>query len=142
MYIDYRKVCDSVPHSWLLKVLKIIHKIQPQLIIFLGNIVETWKTRLQLNTSTGIVETEPIKIQRGIFQGDSLSPLWFCLALNPLSNKLNALTPGYQLLYNDTMTDILTDQQSCKINQLLFSFIWDTSYCTQLPLITYTNQLM
>ena len=77
MYIDYKKAYDSVPHSWLLKVLK-IYKIHPQLIDFLGNIVEKWKTRLQLNTSTGIVETEPITIQGGIFQGDSVSPLWFC----------------------------------------------------------------
>jgi len=31
----------------------------------------------------------PIRIQPGIYQGDSLSPLWFCLALNPLSYLLN-----------------------------------------------------
>jgi len=32
---------------------------------------------------------DPIRIQRGVIQGDILSPLWFCLALNPLSYLLN-----------------------------------------------------
>ncbi|XP_060525288.1 uncharacterized protein LOC132701424 [Cylas formicarius] len=38
-----------------------------------------------------------IKIQRGIFQGDALSALWFCIALNPLSSALNNLKQGYPL---------------------------------------------
>lgn len=40
---------------------------------------------------------EPIRIERGIFQGDSLSPLWFCLALNPLSTLLEGSGLGYRL---------------------------------------------
>ncbi|KAJ8714401.1 hypothetical protein PYW07_002626 [Mythimna separata] len=41
--------------------------------------------------------SEPVRIERGIFQGDSLSPLWFCLALNPLSTLLENTGLGYQL---------------------------------------------
>lgn len=37
-----------------------------------------------------------INIRKGIFQGDSLSPLWFCLALNPLSHLLNQCKSGYR----------------------------------------------
>ena len=33
----------------------------------------------------GVLETGPIKSKRGIFQGDSLSPLLFAMSLNPLS---------------------------------------------------------
>ncbi|KAM3959727.1 uncharacterized protein ACR2FA_006251 [Aphomia sociella] len=40
---------------------------------------------------------ECVKIKRGIFQGDSLSPLWFCLALNPLSTLLRDSGLGYRL---------------------------------------------
>ena len=36
-----------------------------------------------------------ICIQRGIYQWDSLSPLWFCLALNPLSYLLNRTNYGF-----------------------------------------------
>ena len=35
--------------------------------------------------------------QRGIFQGDSLSPLLFCMALNSLSTELNRTGYGYRM---------------------------------------------
>ncbi|KAI5731919.1 hypothetical protein M8J77_018419 [Diaphorina citri] len=41
--------------------------------------------------------TPIIQITRGIFQGDSLSPIWFCLALNPLSKLLSRTGIGYNL---------------------------------------------
>ena len=40
---------------------------------------------------------KPIQIRRGIFQGDSLSPLLFCIALIPLTNELNRADCGYQV---------------------------------------------
>ena len=39
--------------------------------------------------------SEPIRIKRDICQGDSLSPLWFCLALNSLSTLLE--NAGFRL---------------------------------------------
>ena len=41
------------------------------------------------------IMNDPIRIQRGIYQGDSLSPLWFFLALNPLSYLLNRTNYGF-----------------------------------------------
>ena len=55
-----------------------------------------------------VLETGPIRIKRGIFQGDSLSPLLFTMSLNPLSMELNQTKYGYQL-----------DKQT-KINHLLY----------------------
>ena len=43
----------------------------------------------------GTVKTRIMQIRRGIFQGDSLSPLLFCMALNPLSTELNRTGYGY-----------------------------------------------
>ncbi|KAL0810623.1 hypothetical protein ABMA28_010737 [Loxostege sticticalis] len=95
MYIDYRKAYDSVPHSWLLKVLD-IYKINPLITHFLQTAMQKWKTSLKMSDT----QTEPIAIKRGIFQGDSFSPLWFCLALNPLSNTLNHTEIGYPIMHN------------------------------------------
>ena len=57
--------------------------------------MSTWQTIMVLNYTTGKIVTNPISIKNGIFQGDSLSPLLFCLALAPLSNLLNKTNMGY-----------------------------------------------
>ena len=54
-----------------------------------------WKTRMCLHAENKLIETEDIKIQCGIFQGDSLSPL-FCICLIPLTEQLNRLNTGYE----------------------------------------------
>ena len=46
-------------------------------------------TTLKVKVKNHRIMSNPIRIQRGIYQGDSLGPLWFCLALNPLSYLLN-----------------------------------------------------
>ena len=43
------------------------------------------------------MQSQPIQIRRGIFQGDSLSPLSFCIAFIPLTNELNKADCGYQV---------------------------------------------
>ena len=42
-------------------------------------------------------QLQPIQIRRGLFQGDSLSPLLYCIALIPLTKELNRADCGYQL---------------------------------------------
>ena len=41
------------------------------------------------------MQSQPTQIGRRIFQGDSLSPLLFCIVLIPLTNKLNRADCGY-----------------------------------------------
>jgi hypothetical protein len=43
-----------------------------------------------------VIETDDSEIQCGIFQGDTLSPLLFCICLIPLTEKLNKLNTGYE----------------------------------------------
>ena len=57
-----------------------------------------WATVLELRTA-GKVRSTPVKYNRGLFQGDSLSPLLFCLAIVPISQVLNR-TKGYTLWNN------------------------------------------
>ena len=67
-----------------------------------------WKTNMTLVHKEGVLETGQIRIKRGIFQGDSLSPLLFTMSLNPLSQELPKTGYGYQL-----------DEQT-KINHLFY----------------------
>ena len=42
--------------------------------------MSNWKTTMTLSYNDGCIITDQIKIQRGVFQGDSFSPLLSCLA--------------------------------------------------------------
>jgi len=75
-----------------------------------------WRTHMCLHAKNKLIETEDIKIQCGIFQGDSLLPLLFCICLIPLTEQLNWLNTGYEerttktkishLLYMDDLKQI------------------------------------
>ena len=82
--IDYKKAFDSVPYSWILKCLQ-MYKIHPVLITFIEESMSQWKTNMTLVCKAGVLEIGPIRIKRGVFQGDSLSPLLFTMSINPLS---------------------------------------------------------
>ena len=49
---------------------------------------------MSLHTENKLIESDGIKIQCGIFQGDSLSPLLFCIYLISLTEQLNRLNTG------------------------------------------------
>lgn len=95
-WIDYQKAFDSVPHSWLCRILE-IYKIHPDICNTLKYLMRSWRTSLNVKGDSYTYSTSEISIRRGIFQGDSLSPLWFCMALNPLSAMLNRSKYGYAL---------------------------------------------
>ena len=90
-WIDYKKAYDSVPHTWILESLR-LHKIEPRLVAFIQQSMSHWKTKLYSNSKS----TAEIKINCGIYQGDALSPLLFCIALNPLSVILDKSGYGYK----------------------------------------------
>ncbi|XP_045492418.1 uncharacterized protein LOC123691877 [Colias croceus] len=98
-YIDYKKAFDSIPHTWLIQILK-MYKVNSKLVDFLQNIMTQWKTTLHLSTHHINISTREIFIRKGIYQGDSLSPMWFCLALNPLSHLLQNSKAGYYFKRN------------------------------------------
>ena len=82
------------------------------LIHFLQSCMSLWETNLHLSHSNGTLTSSDMQINCGIFQGDSLAPLLFCLALIPLSQLLNDTGYGYRienrkinhLFYTDDLT--------------------------------------
>ena len=75
-WIDLRKAFDSVPHSWLLEVLR-LYKVTPTIISAVSELMKTWSTSMFLGSGEQAIQTDEIPIRRGIYQGDSLSPFYF-----------------------------------------------------------------
>jgi hypothetical protein len=59
--------------------------------------MEKSNTTLQLKTKQEVMQSQPIQIRRGIFHGDSLSQLVFCIALIPLTHELHRADCGYKV---------------------------------------------
>jgi len=105
-WIDYKKAYDMVSHSWILESVTLAG-IAENIKRLLKNCMDNWKTELNAyETMLG-----EVNIRQGIFQGDSLSPLLFVIAIIPLTRTLRQCDVGYQL--GD-------GHSNCKINHLLF----------------------
>ena len=96
LYVDYKKAYDSIPHAWIKESLT-VYKISPTIIEFICSSMIKWKVDLALFYEGGCIKVNNVLFKRGIFQGDSLSPLLFIIALNPLSLIINRRCTGYKL---------------------------------------------
>ena len=103
-WIDYVKAYDMVPHSWIIEYLDLFG-VAENIKSLLVNSIEKWKVML----CSGNSELGEVEIKRGIFQGDSLSPLMFVLALIPLNLILRKAKTAYEFSVSKD-----------KINHLLF----------------------
>ena len=95
---------DMVPHLWIIECLDLFG-VAENIKSLLVNSMEKWKVML----CSGNFELGEVEIKRGIFQGDSLSPLVFVLALIPLSLILRKVKAAYEF-----------SEGKEKINHLLF----------------------
>ena len=89
--IDYMKAYDMVPHSWIKECLDLFG-VAENIRTLLVNSMEKWRVML----CEGNSEFGEVDIKRGIFQGDSLSPLVFVLVLIPLSLILRKAKAAYE----------------------------------------------
>ena len=92
VWVDYKKTYDMIPHSWILKCLETFGAAG-NIIALLEKSMNNWETELTASGRT----LGTVNIKRGIFQGDSLSPLLFIVALIPLSMVLRQVKAGYDL---------------------------------------------
>lgn len=102
-WVDYKKAYDMVPHSWILECLNLFG-IADNVKQLIQTTMKSWRTEL---SACGELLGE-VKINRGIFQGDTLSPLLFVISLIPMTLVLRDINIGYYLYGGQ------------KINQLLF----------------------
>ncbi|KAL0265726.1 UNVERIFIED_CONTAM: hypothetical protein PYX00_011441 [Menopon gallinae] len=84
MWIDVRKAYDSVKHEHLLTCLERLG-VPEWCTRFVASVVRGWRVR-HVHNRKAIAE---IGLERGILQGDSMSPLLFVLCMEPLSRGLN-----------------------------------------------------
>ena len=91
-----------IPHLWILESLGLV-QVSENIVEFIRKSMKNWITNL---TSCGEYLVN-VDIRRGIFQGDSLSPLLFVLCMIPLTQILRKLKSGYTLKNGETLNDIL-----------------------------------
>ena len=89
-WIDYRKAYDLIPHVWILECLKCFG-ISEEICKLLEKSMKSWC--MELTYGKNVLGN--VNIRRGIFQGDSLSPLLFIISLIPLTMILNKTKHGY-----------------------------------------------
>ncbi|XP_044261169.1 uncharacterized protein LOC123009112 [Tribolium madens] len=92
-WIDYRKAFDTTSHHLVVHLLKSLAVPDP-IVECLERMILLWRTRFTITSGATKVRTEWVTFRRGVFQGDSLSPLLFCISLLPLSIALRK-TKGY-----------------------------------------------
>ena len=103
-WVDFMEAYDMVPHTWIIIALKLIGAA-PNVIVLLKSTMIDWKTKL----ISGDINLGEVNINRGIFQGDCLSPLLFVKTLIPLTLVLRQMKQGYSF-----------QKAKSKLNHLLF----------------------
>ena len=103
-WIDYRKAYDLAPHSWVNECMEMF-EIAEKLRTFLQKTMQQWRLSLKANGE----DLGEVNVKRGIFQGDSLSPLMFVLSMVPLFLILKKVNACYKW-----------GKEEYKLNHLLF----------------------
>ena len=83
----YKMVYDKVHHDWKLRVYKWIG-ILDEVIKLILNLMDLWKTTLGIWSKGEKMTNRWINISCGFLQGDSYSPVGFCISKIPLCRLL------------------------------------------------------
>jgi len=112
-WIDFKKAYDMVPHEWILIVMK-TYGIAENIVHFIQKTMNSWNVWLHHKG----IKLANIKIKRGIFQGDSLSPILFIMSLFPLSHVILNNELGYKMKLTKPTKENGSDK--IRINHLLY----------------------
>jgi len=81
-FVDYEKAFDSVETNAVMNALK-EQQVHPKYVRLLQNIYDSTTSTIQLDE-----EGQPFAIQRGVRQGDSISPKLFISRLEAIFQKM------------------------------------------------------
>ena len=87
-WIYFQKAYNMVPHKLILEVLKTV-RVPRYARKAVAKAIPKWATDILQSNDEGDTTTLAIRFKRGLFQGNALSPLFFCLYLSPLSMVIN-----------------------------------------------------
>ena len=77
--------------------------IAKNVVNLLGKTMKSWMVELNFGSKT----LGEVPVKRGIFQGDALSPLFFVVALIPLTHILRTANPGFEFRTGETINNVL-----------------------------------
>ena len=78
-FYDYKKAYDKAHHDWMLRDYHWIC-IPKEVITLISQLMEEWKTRLEIWSRGEKLTSRWIDISCGFLQGDSYSPVGFCIS--------------------------------------------------------------
>ena len=98
-FYDYQKAYDMVRHDWMIRVYQWMGVPQTVANVIV-KLMEGWKTRLEVTEDGKVLASRKINIRKGFLQGDSYSPVGFCLTEIPISMLIEE-TDGYTMGQKD-----------------------------------------
>ena len=140
-FYDYQKAYDMVQHDWIIRVYRWMG-IQEKVVKVLIKLMKGWKTRLEVTQNGKVKTSRLLNILKGFLQGDSYTPVGFCLTEVPISMLLEE-TDGYKMGQKDeervkrthslSIDDLKTyqeNQQKLEIaNETIVKASMDTGAC-------------
>ena len=103
-YYDYKKAYDMVRHDWMLRVFNWMG-VPKGLIVLLRKIMSVWKIRLEIFRNGQKENSRLISVKKGFLQGDSYSPIGFCLTEVPIALLLSRCK-GYKLGFDESGEEV------------------------------------
>ena len=86
-----------IPPSWLIECLEIYGAVENTTLFLSSPIPQEHNAQLEDKLTSSGTRLAEVNIRRRIFQGDSLSPLLFIVAMIPMKRILERMEVGYQL---------------------------------------------
>ena len=140
-FYDYKKAYDKVHYDWMIRVYDWIG-IPRNVIRLIVDLMSKWKTRLEIWNGSEKMTSRWIRILCGFLQGDSYSPVGFCITEIPVCMLLQH-SRGYRMgepgnrvikrLYSLFVDDLKVYQESHKalkiVNEIIVQASHDTGAC-------------